>query len=340
MSSDFGYVNARVRGMSSRLMGDDAFGSALAAPDFEAFTGLLASSPYASAFEEARSEYDGLRAVDRALANAFRATTRKMLAFADGAPGTMIAVLLRRNDVEDLKTVARLQHAKAQGQSPSDGLSDAIAGLGELRSSVLEAMASAADLPSAAQALGVTKHPLSSAFTRAARAYVQDGDLFAFEIALDRAAFADLVEQSKRIGLRALTSYVQREIDAANLRTALKLAGRDQSAKGMFLPGGREVNTELFDQIVASGVEGLQRLRGVTFAEVARASDAAEAEQAIRAALDAGVRRGASGDPLGAGIVIRYLRERATEAAKLRLLARGSYYRVPRAQIEKELGHA
>lgn len=340
MSNDFGYVNARVRGMSSKLLGADVFNAALAAQDFDAFTSVLSSSPYAAALDEARSEGSGLRAVDRALASSLRATTRSMLAFADGGPRAMIAALLRRNDAEDLKTIARAMHA-GRSEALGGGVdAGALGGLGELRPSVLEGMAGAPDLPSAAQLLAVSKHPLSSAFTRAARRYVGDGDLLAFEIALDRAAFADVRREAERAGSAIFSGHVRREIDAANLRTALKLHGRSGEADALFLPGGREVSQALYGQIVEAGVEGLSRITGGTFAGVAGSEDSGEAERAIRASLDAAAKRSALRDPLGIGVVIRYLRARESEAAKLRLLARGAYYRVPRGDMERELGHA
>lgn len=337
MSSDFGYVNARVRGMSSRLLGPEIFQAALAAEDFGAFTALLDQTPYASALEESRTATSGLAAVDRALAQSFHATTRSMLSFADGAPRAMLAALLRRYDLEDLKTVARAQHA---GRDPTE-LDAALTGAGELRPATLEALAAAPDLPAAAQALAVTKHPLARAFTRAARAYANDGDLLAFEITLDRAYFATLVDAAEAPGMPApFRRHVQRELDAANLRTALKVAGRDVDVGDLFLPGGREIPRELFEQLAEAGVEGLSQVTSRTFGDVAQATDLAGAERAIRGALDDAARRAALGDPLGIGVVIRFLRAKEAEAAKLRLIARGAFYGVPRTEIEKELGHA
>jgi V/A-type H+-transporting ATPase subunit C len=45
-------------------------------------------------------------------------------------------------------------------------------------------------------------------------------------------------------------------------------------------------------------------------------------------------------DVLGIGVVLDYLRRKEAEAARLRLLARGKYYGVPREQLQKELGYA
>ncbi|MDZ7707267.1 MAG: V-type ATPase subunit [Trueperaceae bacterium] len=337
MSSDFGYVNARVRGMASRLLGPETYQAALAAEDFRGFTAVLGQSPYAHALEEAQAQGDGLKAVDRALADDFHATTKSMLAFTDGAPRRMIAALLRRYDLEDLKTVARAHHA---GRDPSE-MGEALTGAGELRPATIESLVAAPDLPTAGQALSVTKHPLAHAFVRAARRYANDGDLLAFELALDHATFRLLSETGEAGGTSdTFRRHVEREIDAANLRTALKVAGRDIDADTLFVEGGREVKRDTFLQLAEAGLSGLSALGSGTFAPVAQAEDLAGAERAIRTALDEAARRAALRDPLGIGVVIRYLRDKESEAAKLRLLARGAYYHVPRNDLEKELGHA
>lgn len=337
MSSDFGYVNARVRGMASRLLGPETYQAALAAEDFRGFAAVLAQSPYASALDEASASESGLRAVDLALANDFHATSHSLLRFADGAPRAMIAALLRRYDLDDLKTVVRAHHA---GRDPAE-LGEALTGAGELRPATLQGLTEAPDLPSAAQALAVTLHPLAKAFTRAARRYAGDGELFAFELALDHAYFRDLAAvAASPDGTETFRSAVRREIDAANLRTALKIAGREVDAAELFVDGGREIGRSSFLEIAASGVAGLAGLGRGTFESVAQATDLTAAEREIRSALDASARRAALRDPLGIGVVLRYLRAKETEAAKLRLLARGAFYRVPRSEVQKELGHA
>ncbi|MEX2500946.1 MAG: V-type ATPase subunit [Trueperaceae bacterium] len=338
MSSDFGYVNARVRGMASRLLGPEAYASALAADDFRGFVTVLSQSPYGPAYEEAQARASGLPAVDRALAGDFHATTRSMLSFADGAPRAMIAALLRRYDLEDLKTVARAHHA---GRRPED-LGEAITGAGDLRPATLDALVAAADLPAAAQVLSVTKHPLSAPFAKAARGYANDGELLTFEVAMDQAYFAGLLQQANAAGTPAtFRAHVRREIDAANLRTALKIHGREVDPAPLFVDGGRELSRDDFVQLATSGLEGIDGVVGSgTFPGVAAASDLASAERAVRSALDDAARRAALRDPLGIGVAIRYLRDKEAEGAKLRLLARGAYYQVPRESLEKELGRA
>lgn len=335
MSEDFGYVNARIRGLSSRLLEPEFFRAALAAGDFGSFTSALAQSGYAEDLEEGRAVASGLPAVDRAVARNFQRTTRSILTFADGVPHDLIAILLRRYDLDDLKTIARAQHA---GRPPEE-LGEALLGVGELTPSLLERLAAAPDLPTAAQALGVTRHPLARAFTRAARQYAQDGDLFAFELQLDRAHFESLFASAEEVDApETFVRYLQREVDAANVRTALKLRGRGGDLERFYLRGGKEISKDAFLQL--AGGRDLNVLSGTSFAEAAEAEDPSGVERALRAALDRAARQAALRDPLGIGVAIRYLRRKEAEAAQLRLLARGTYYDVPREQLERELNGA
>ncbi len=336
MANDFGYVNARVRGQRARLLGDDGVRAALEASDFDAFRAWLANSPYGAALERSGEAGAGLAGVDRALAEAFHADAERLLAYAGGDARRMIAALLRRYDLEDLKTVARAVHA---GRDLGD-VGDALQGAGELRPKTLEAVAAAPDLPSAAQVVAATGHPLGAPFVRAARAYAQDGDLLAFEVALDTAFFASLRATADEVGVPAFDAYVARAIDAANLRTALKVSGRDVDAAALFLPGGRDVGRDAFDALARDGLPALAQVKLGAFAPAATAEDLSSVERAIRTVQEREARRAAIRDPLGIGVVVRYLRDREEEGAMVRLLARAAYYGVPRAHVEKELAHA
>ena len=134
--------------------------------------------------------------------------------------------------------------------------------------------------------------------------------------------------------------YLRREVDATNLRTALKLRGTDANADDLFISGGKEVSRATFDTILTDTSQGaLQNLSGTSFAEVAETDSLSEAEEVIRSVLNANAKRLAS-DPLDIGVVVNYLRLKEEESAKLRLLARGKYYGVPRDTLSKELGDA
>ena len=62
--------------------------------------------------------------------------------------------------------------------------------------------------------------------------------------------------------------------------------------------------------------------------------------KAGRTVTDAQARKLALRDPLGVGVILNYLRLKETETARLRLVARGKFYGVPRERLAEELGSA
>ena len=335
MSSDYGYINARVRGLKSKLLGPEFFTEALNATDFRALMSALAQSPYMRDLEEAQARYDGLKALDAALGRNFYETTRSLLQFSDGQPEELISLLLLRYDLYNIKAIARAKHAGRDAEDVQAVFFPA----GQLKPAVLETVAAAPDMAGVAQALLMTPTPLRSAFARAAQQYQSDGDLYGLELALDRAYYRLTLERAKEVGAPAdFVRYLRREIDATNLRTALKLRGSDASADELFVSGGKEISREMFSA-VASDSSGTQSLSTTSFAEVAETDSLSAAEEAIRSALSRSAKRLAS-DPLSIGVVANYLRMKEAEAAKLRLLARGKFYGVPRDALAKELGDA
>ena len=244
-----------------------------------------------------------------------------------------IRLLLLRFDRENLKAIARGKHAGKELAEIQGSLFPA----GALRPVVLEEAAAAPDMAAAAQVIAFTSTPLRGAFVRAVARYQQDGDLYQLELAIDRAYYKVFLAGVKAAGApAAYVRHVQREIDATNLRTALKLRGIAATPGELFVPGGREITPAMFESLRSDEGQGaLQVLAGTGFAAVAEAEDPAAREQRIRAIMDRSARRLAA-DPLGPGVVVNYLRLKEAETARLRLLARGKYYGVPRDALERE----
>lgn len=336
MAADFGYVNARVRGLRSRLLPEGFFGEQVEAEGFAALTGALAQSAYARDLDEAREAHGPLGAVDEALGRNFVRVTRLLLDSASGAARALIALLLRRYDLANLKTVVRGLHA---GRAADETMA-AVLAAGELEAGTLRAMAEAGDAAAAGQRLALAGHPLAEPFRQAAAGYAKDGDLLAFEVALDRAFYAGWVADARRLPAPAgFRRIVLAEVDAANLRTALKLRGRAGEPDPYFVEGGRDLSAPVFARIAREPTgEPLPKLSGV-LAGVSGEGSFAAVDARLTAALDTATRRLAL-DPLDVGLVADYLRRKERETALLRLLARGKYYGVPREALAKEVGDA
>lgn len=336
MPADFGYINARVRGLKAQLLAPEFYNDALGTSDFRAFLNTLSQTPYGRDLEESQARYGGeLKTVDDALARNFYGITHTLLNVSDGLPERLIKLLLLRYDLHNLKAVARAKHA---GREAGD-IRSALMPAAELKPAVLENIAAAPDLPAAAQALAITGHPLGRPFSQAAARYGSEGDLYALELALDRAYYEALIAEAESGGYPAdFVRYVQREIDATNIRTALKLRDAGEAAaEELFVRGGKEVRRATFESLLAGDT---QALANTSFSAVADADGLTGAEEALRESLERAARKLYLRDPLGVGVVLHYLRLKETEAARLRLLARGKFYGVPRAQLERELGSA
>lgn len=336
MSSDFGYVNARIRGMSARGVSDEVLQAAVDSTDFRAFTDVVGQTVYGSSYDEAKAGTSGLQAVDNAVSQHVQDVTGRLMRFSDGAPHQVVATLLLKNDVDDLKSLARSMHAGGT----AEGVREALSGLGTIRPQVLERLAESDDLPAAAQVLAIAKHPLAGSFARAVRRYVNDGDLLRIELELDRALYGIMSERaaSTRVGPE-FAAYVALNIDATNVLTALKITGKGLDAETYFLENGRDVSRRMFDAIVDEGFSALSRMTTGPLASLSTVEAAAQVEGAIRTTIRRWLRKRAQGDPLGVGVVLRFLQDKADEAAKMRLLARGKFYGVARERLVQELGH-
>jgi len=336
MAADFGYLNARVRGLRAKLLPEGFTSEQLETAGFASLTQALAQSAYARDLEEASGSKSPLSAVDAALAGQFVRVTRMLLDAAKGDAQALIALLLRRYDLANLKAIVRGLHA---GRS-SDDILAAVLAAGELGDATLRAMAGAPDVVAAGQPLALAKHPLAEPFRRAAAQYRADADLLRFEVALDRAFYQRWAHDAQRlpapVGFRRLA---EAEVDATNLRTAMKLRGRPGSPQELFVDGGSALSQGVFTTIAAQVVhEPLPTLTGA-LAGVSGVAAFGEVDAKLEAKLDK-LTRALSLRPLDVGLVTDYLRRKAREIARLRLLARGKYYGVPRAMLERELSNA
>ncbi len=342
---DFPYINARVRAMRSRLLPASRLEDLLAAPTMDAFLQALAATPYGPELQEALVRYQGLRAVDEALATNLQRTTRTILRFADDRPRALIEILLLRWDLANLRAIARGKHAGR----PADEIVGALVPAGTLGEAVLKEMAGYPDHTGLAGTLESLDHPLAAAMAAGVAGYVTTKDLMSIEIALDRAHAAYALRQTRKHGAdaAALRENVVAETDAANVKTALKLASAgnlpEDRRKKLFIPlpedAGAALTEKLFlalswPQTQAQAWERL-RVHGFPVRDLPTDLVAFERELDLHAAQDLAARY--LGDPLGLDLIIGYLAMKSAEVANLRLIARGKFLGLPREQVRREM---
>ncbi|MGH2453427.1 MAG: V-type ATPase subunit [bacterium] len=341
---DFPYINARVRAMRSRLLDAARMDDLLGAPTFEAFVHALGSTPYGREMTEAFTRYRGLEAVDEALARNFFNTTTKILSFADGKPRELIAAFLLRWDLANVRAVLRGKHT---GRSVEE-IMPSILPAGTLGEVALRDLAGQPDVGAVAGALEAMGHPLGPAIAAALAGYQADQDLLRLELSLDRVYAEHVLAAARGTGHNeeVLRRTVQAEIDAANVKAALKLArleeGLDEGARRrFFVPAGGLVDEKLFLDLSARETleHAWERLRIRGFPAEAVPADLPEFERSLDLLLAREAARRYLGDPLGLDVVVGYLALKYNEVVNLRLIARSTALGIPREVVRKEMVH-
>ncbi len=329
MPDNYAYINARIRAMHADLV-TQKLEETMNAASYGEFLRLLSESNLGADLGEATASGAGLPQLDAALSRNFFNTAQKVVGMADGTSGRDIALLFSRYDLLNLKAIVR---GKVGSRSAED-IIPSLLPAGSLKPSVLEGLANVPELNGLVGVAGLSSSPLAAAFRKAVAKLAGDNDLLSFEVALDQAYFETVLTQASS---GVLKDYMRREVDGANILTALKLKaqGRSENLDLYFIVGGREINKTRFNQI-ATGSGGLEGLR--TFSAVSDAADLSSAETTVRAILLRNAKRLYTSDALGIGVVIGFLKEKEREVAVARLIARGKYYNVPAETLRREVG--
>jgi V/A-type H+-transporting ATPase subunit C len=324
VADDFGYLNARIRVRSSRLLHEGFFREALHL-SFAELVKVLAESVYGPDLTG-----QTLADVDRAVSLHLNRTVADLPRLVSGRAREAVSLILMRADLANLKTILR---GKAAGWSTADLLGRL--GSGTLSPDLLSTMAEAPDAASMAQVLSLRKHPLAGALRAALRAEQESP---AMEVALDQAFFTATLRRARELDQPYLTDFLRTEIDGLNLAAGVKLftVGFEGQAMRFFLKGGRCVGIPLFQRLAQGETAALEELGQTDFDRAAEARDLATLERHLRCILLAKAHEGVK-DVLGAGLAVDYIRRKSWEAERIRLLGRRAYYGLSPVEMEKEI---
>lgn len=112
--SDYGYINARIRGMRSYLLRRDFYEQLIKLDDLHSMISELEKTPYKKELDECVArEQVGAGDIDEALKRNLARTFRKILSFMAGEPRKLTGILLARWDLHNLKSILRGKHIGA-----------------------------------------------------------------------------------------------------------------------------------------------------------------------------------------------------------------------------------
>jgi V/A-type H+-transporting ATPase subunit C len=351
---DYAYINARVRARAGRLFDRaryDMLSTVASTP--ELVTRLL-DSPYA--VELARvtgpSTGDAHRDASTRLEEAFRRELTSSLAkikqMMTGHPRALVDVILRRWDVHNLKTVLRGKRA----QATSKDVLSATFPVGELDEVALAEIVRMRTDREIADTLTTWRSPLARPLAEGLSATGQAEALQPVELALDRFVFIwgfRMVHDADD-NAGTVRDYLRFLLDRTNLLTALRCLEERTAlspieAARHFLDGGGRFTGRAFHSVVSARDlrQGLSLLVETLYAWLARSFpegapiSAARIEQVLDRAVVRQTQRLARRDPLGIGVGIAYIEQKAREIRNLRMITRGKAAGIGAELIEEWL---
>ena len=347
---DQGYINARVRGMYSTLLGPDALRSLILLPDLDAIIAELQKTPYREELETSCVWRSSVVCIENALRMHLAKTYSKILRmFGDNDAARYVRIFLNRWDVHNLKTILRGKNI----HSPPEEIREALVPAGILDEATLVEMLKQNDVREVIDLLATWGIGYARALTPHIDEWSRSRELLVMEHALDRYYFdyARDAVRGKRPEAVALQHLVGTEIDVTNLKTVITFL-RDgvglEDGERFLLDGGAELPPAVLREMVTDGdlEKAMERLEGTRFAFVRQL--VAEAQTSGRMSpvmkeLDRHlIRAGAAlfrRDPLSVTLVVGFLYIFLIEVTNLRIIARCRDAGLSDEELEAELIH-
>jgi V/A-type H+-transporting ATPase subunit C len=345
---DYGYGNARARGMRSRLLTPHFVDELMSQTDVSKIISMLIDTEYGPDIETAIIKGRTPAAMDEALRANMVRTFQKVMGFLNAEAYELVGTLLGRWDLFNLKSIIRGKHMHLKAEEIEDGLY----AVGEMTPTDLHLLVGLEDIRAVVDTLVTWGSPYATPLRENLASYADSRNLATLELALDRYYFGWAAERlsGRRGNAKLARRILGLQADSVNLLTVFRLLKSDigdVDPKTFFLPGGEHVSEQLFDTLtglsdVDEVLDGLKKtpyarqLEGVitTYEDEHSLSvfERALEDFVMRKALDAG-----RGDPLGVGITIGYLWAKQNEITNLRIIVKGTAVGMPADRMRKEL---
>jgi V/A-type H+-transporting ATPase subunit C len=338
---DWGYINARIRGMKSRLLDHHTLDTLILQPDLESLLGELEKTPYREDIVAARGKYTGIPCIEHALRDNFTRTFRKILGFVRQEEAEQfITIFLHRWDVQNLKTILR-----------GKNILDCLVPVGELDEATLTELVRQQDVRAVIDLLATWRIPYAKPLTAGFPAFAKNGDLSVLECSLDQYYYRDALDTVKAPSANhaMIRNILAIEIDVLNLRTVLRMIHDQVSpedAGPFLLEGGREFDAKKLDRLLRlhSGEEVLAalgttqyRFLGTTQEPGIRTGKISVIERQLERFL---VQKGVGlfrADPLSVASLIAYFWAKYNEITNIRIISRCKTADFPVEHLREEL---
>lgn len=345
---DYGYANARVRGMRSRLLKGESLEHLMQAEDLHQLIHELMQTEYAADLEETLLRGRGSAEVIEALKRNLVRTYRKVFGFLNAEAYDICSVLLGRWDAFNLKTIVRGKHVHLSNEQ----IAEALLPVGALSETDLEGLLVQTDVRGVVATALTWGLPQAHALREGLSVFQDTHDLADLELAVDRhyAAWAAEALGKRNHNYQLARRILGLQVDTLNLVMVFRAAHENldaEHAKRYFLEGGKDVDLELYQKLVTTSDvdEVLNALSRTRFS--AALSDAStryletSSISAFERALEDLLARKAisaiATDALGVGVPISYLWSKQNEVTNVRIIVKSKEIGIPPERTRGEL---
>ncbi len=343
------YVNARVRGMRSRLMSSRTLDSFLDKADLQAMTEALLSSPYEVEMAEALTRYEGAEAIEDATSRNLMNTISKLRRISRGPYEEWVDIFLTRWDLIAVRSLLRNRHHGLDAETGASSLAPGPA----ISQALMHELARQPSMEALIEGLVGWNSNLCGVLRRHLRAYEESHRLGPLEEALDRSYFMGNLKRWSSTGDKDLqfgTKLLRAEIDRINLRILFGPAAPEETAQdklSRLLPRGL-----LQDEVMREMAAATSPDRAVAFLENTPYAALAEGieyfaqtgkfsllERQFELIFLSRLRQGSRRSPLGIVVLMRYAWLKYNEVINLRVIAHGVAMQLPRERLMQEVLH-
>lgn len=346
---EYGYTNARIRGMRSRLLRQSFFDELMASTDIGGIISSLMQTEYGPDLENRLLHGHTAAQVDEALKDNMVRTFNRVVSFSNKEAIFLVNTLLGRWDLFNIKTIVRGKH---MGLAEEE-IVDSLITVGQLSKIDTDELARQDDVRGVVDVLGTWGLPFAVPLREVLPEYSESGDLSFLELALDRYYYEWASKRLRgwRENKRIAREFLAAQVDTMNLLTAIRLLNADlpeeEEAARFFIPGGDVVDEGLFLELSAmSDVDDIfNRVKKTPYGKALdqaallymEKGSVSVFERALEDYLFHKAFENSKADPLGIGLTISYLWTKANEITNLRIVVKGISVGMPEDRMREEL---
>jgi V/A-type H+-transporting ATPase subunit C len=343
-----GQINARVRGLNSRLLSQEKLDSLLIKPDIDAIIAELQKTDYKEDVEKASVHHSGIRCIEEALRLNLIKTYNLLQSFVEGEKyEKYIKIILNKWDIQNIKTILRGKKIHV----PFEEVFECVVPAGELDEVTLVELMKQPDVKAVIDLLATWEFAYSRILMQNFSKYADTGNLAVLEYALDKFYYENALGaiSGKNYDDSLVREIFSTEIDIINIKTILRLI-RDKveidEGKSILIDGGKwfepeELNSLLESQNVDSVVASLDRSPYEFLKHIQSRSPNGVKISIYERELDRfltlkGMRL-YRGDPLSISLVMGYIWAKNNEIKNIRIISQGKAAFIPEDELREDL---